>query len=179
MKNLETYESFFKNLKNLFKKDATHSFGAFYKNLKYGKVTPDEPHPVDDERYMTKERKNEITDTIVDCLQDIFDEYSIYNSNGKKWHNVMMWSYINCESSRVGIEIYNIRQMSYDNLLDDITDKKDMLESMCGVKVRIDDWGGGFEYGEKDSDATIQITFPFHEQSSYDVQKERAKMGWK
>ena len=184
MKNLETYESFFKNFKNLFKKDDKVAPDQAAKWLKISKnEEPKEVHPADDERYMSKERKDEISDTIVDCIQDVLDEYGIYNSNNKEWINVMMWAYIkDNDGVKSGVEIYNIRQSVYDNLVSDINEKKNMIESVCGVRVTIIYYGGdfdyGLEYGENDSDATIQIEFPFYEQDSYDVQKERAKKGY-
>lgn len=193
MKNLKTYESFFSRLFGGKKtkdkiqpiKEPIQPGKKIFKPEFVGKNLP-----IDDERYMSKERLEEISDIIADCLQEIFDEYGISKYNGRYGYepdNIgTFWNFepdIEGGSEvqvKSGVHIYNISERDWDDLCYAVWDMKDKIEDLTGVRIdtmEVPHYTSMDEDSEW-TDGEITISFPYYIQRSYSVSDERRKMGY-
>lgn len=168
MKHLKTYEGLFDFLKRRKKDDSLVSINQY--DL-VGKPNKKTPH-LDDERYMSNDRLEEISDIIADCLQDIFDDWGISKRDTKYSQELeggIYWNYKgkieNGDIVQVknGVFIYNVSDDWYSSLLNDVWDLKEQMEGLCGVVIDV----SGVPPWEKLEDGKIEIDFPFYDQKSY------------
>lgn len=174
---IKTYESFFSRI---FKK-VKDKFP-----IQIGSEDPKEPeHPLDDERFMSDERMDQISNTISDCLQDIFDKYDIPNfedDRGVYWEFETMDNYASDRDpgTKKGVNIREVPVSIWDEITDDIIKLRPKMEELCGVRIHVMDvlFPGPDHPIESDDTGDIEIDFPYWFQKSYSVRDERKKMGY-